>query len=270
MITSRTIPELREALAPLRTAATVGLVPTMGGLHSGHEALVRAARADCGVVVTSIFVNPAQFGAGEDLERYPHDEEADFRLAETWDVDCLFVPSVGEMYPDGFQTWVDVEEVSRGLEGASRPGHFRGVATVCLKLFNIVRPDRAYFGRKDAQQAALVERMARDLDLELEIVVVPTVRDEDGVAASSRNVYLSADERDAARALPRALEAGARAHRAGDDASQAARTVLAREPRLAPEYVEVAQLDGRVYLLAAVRAGSTRLIDNIVLEEVAD
>jgi pantoate--beta-alanine ligase len=267
MITSRTIPELREALAPLRTGTTVGLVPTMGGLHRGHEALVRAARTDCGVVVASIFVNPAQFGAGEDLERYPADEEADSRLAEAWDVDCLFVPAAGEMYPEGFQTWIDVEQVSLGLEGASRPGHFRGVATVCLKLFNIVRPDRAYFGQKDAQQAALVERMARDLDLELEIVVVPTVREGDGVAASSRNVYLSPEERDAARALPRALDAGARAYRAGTDAAEAAKAVLTGEPRLAPEYVEVARLDGRVYLLAAVRAGSTRLIDNVVLEE---
>jgi pantoate--beta-alanine ligase len=270
MITSRTIPELREALAPLRTGTTVGLVPTMGGLHSGHEALVRAARADCGIVVASIFVNPAQFGAGEDLERYPRDEDADSRVAETWDVDCLFVPSVGEMYPDDFQTWVDVEEVAHGFEGASRPGHFRGVATVCLKLFNIVRPDRAYFGQKDAQQAALVDRMARDLDLELEIVVVPTVREEDGVAASSRNVYLSPDEREAARALPRALEVGARAHSAGEDAAEAARAVLTAEPRLAPEYVEMARLDGRIYLLAAVRAGGTRLIDNVVLEEVAE
>jgi pantoate--beta-alanine ligase len=270
MITSRTIPELREALAPLRTGTAVGLVPTMGGLHRGHEALVRAARADCGIVVASIFVNPAQFEAAEDLERYPRDEEADSRLAETWGVDSLFVPSAAEMYPDGFQTWVDVEEVARGLEGSARPGHFRGVATVCLKLFNIVRPDRAYFGQKDAQQAVLVDRMARDLDLELEIVIVPTVRDEDGVAASSRNVHLSSDERDAARALPRALEAGARAYRAGDDPAEAAKTVLAGEPRLAPEYVELARLDGRVYLLAAVRAGGTRLIDNIVLEEVAE
>ncbi len=270
MITSRTIPELRASLAPLRSGTTVGLVPTMGGLHRGHEALVRGARADCGVVVASIFVNPAQFGAGEDLERYPRDEEADSRLAAALGVDCLFVPSVDELYPDGFQTWVDVEQVSRGLEGASRPDHFRGVATVCLKLFNIVRPNRAYFGQKDAQQAALVERMARDLDLELEIVVVPTVREDDGVAASSRNVYLSPEERDAARALPRALDAGARAHRAGDDAAEAAKAVLVREPRLAPEYVEVARLDGRVYLLAAVRAGSTRLIDNVVLKEVAE
>jgi pantoate--beta-alanine ligase len=270
MITSRTVRELREALTPLRTGTTVGLVPTMGGLHRGHEALVRAARADSGVVVASIFVNPAQFGAGEDLERYPRDEGVDSRRAEAWGVDCLFVPSVGEMYAEGFQTWVDVEQVSRGLEGASRPGHFRGVATVCLKLFNIVRPHRAYFGQKDAQQAALVERMARDLDLELEIVVVPTVREEDGVAASSRNVYLSPAEREAARALPRALEAAARAHSAGYDPAEAARAVLMGEPRLAPEYVEVARLDGRVYLLAAVRAGSTRLIDNVVLEEVAE
>jgi len=241
-------------------------VPTMGALHAGHEALVRRARAECDLVVASIFVNPAQFGAREDLGRYPHDEARDGELAEEWGIDFLFVPSAAEMYPAGFQTWVDVEALSEGLEGAGRPGHFRGVATVCLKLFNIVRPDRAYFGQKDAQQAALVERMVRDLDLELEIRVVPTVRDVDGVAASSRNAYLSAEEREAARTLPRALEAGAEAHRGGRDAARAARARLAQEPGLEPEYVEVARLNGRVYLLAAVRAGRTRLIDNVVLE----
>ena len=266
MTTARTIAVLQEALAPARASREVGLVPTMGALHGGHEALVRRARAECDVVVASIFLNPAQFGAGEDLGGYPRDEQGDTRTAAAWGVDHLFVPSVEEMYPDGFQTWVDVEGVAEGLEGAARPGHFRGVATVCLKLFNIVRPQRAYFGQKDAQQAALVQRMTRDLDLDVEIRLVPTARDADGVALSSRNAYLTAGEREAARALPRALEAGAAAHRAGDDAATAARAALAEESRLAPDYVEVAQLNGRVYLLAAVRAGRTRLIDNVVLE----
>jgi pantoate--beta-alanine ligase len=170
------------------------------------------------------------------------------------------------MYPEDFGTWVEVEGLSDELEGSARPGHFRGVATVCLKLFNIVRPDRAYFGQKDAQQAAVLERLVSDLNLELEIRVVPTVRDADGLAVSSRNAYLSSEEREAALALPRALVAGAEAFRRGDDAVATARTVLAEEPGLEPEYVEVARLDGRVYLLAAAHAGRTRLIDNVVLE----
>jgi pantoate--beta-alanine ligase len=268
--TARTIPGLREALAPDRADREVGLVPTMGALHGGHEALVRLARSECDVVVASIFVNPAQFGTGEDLDSYPRDEQGDIRTAKAWGVDHLFVPSVEEIYPDGFQTWVDVERVAEGLEGAARPGHFRGVATVCLKLFNIVRPQRAYFGQKDAQQAALVERMARDLDLDVEIQLVPTVRDADGLALSSRNAHLTAGEREAARALPRALAAGAEAHRGGGDPAEAARAALAGEPGLAPDYVEVARLNGRVYLLAAVRAGRTRLIDNVVLEGVVE
>ena len=238
----------------------------MGALHAGHRALISRAREECDVVVASIFVNPSQFGAGEDFDRYPRDEKRDAALAAEWGVDHLFVPSVAEMYPPGFQTWVDVEGIAAGLEGAGRPGHFRGVATVCLKLFNIVRPDVAFFGRKDAQQAALVGRLARDLDLELEVRVVPTVRDEDGVAVSSRNAYLSPAERGAARAIPRALAAGAAAHELGQDAAAVALAVLHEEPLLRPEYVEVAPLDGRVYLLAAVRAGRTRLIDNVVLE----
>ena len=266
MITQRTIVELRTALEPLRAGSPVGLVPTMGALHAGHEALVRRARSECDVVVASIFVNPAQFGAHEDLDRYPRNEERDAALAAEWGVDHLFVPSVAEMYPPGFQTWVHVETIGRQLEGAVRPGHFRGVATVCLKLFNIVRPDVAYFGRKDAQQAALVGRLIRDLDLELELRVVPTVRDEDGVAVSSRNAYLSPEERAAARAIPQALEAGAAAHARGEDAAAVATALLTGEPLLEPEYVEVAPLDGRVYLLAAVRVGRTRLIDNVVLE----
>ena len=270
MTTHRTILGLREALEPLRAGARIGLVPTMGALHAGHEALIRRAREECDVVVASIFVNPAQFGALEDLDRYPRDEEGDAALAAGWGVDHLFAPPVAEMYPQGFQTWVDVEGIAEELEGAGRPGHFRGVATVCLKLFNVVAPDVAYFGRKDAQQAAVVQRMVRDLDLPLEIRIVPTVRDPDGVATSSRNTYLSPEERAAARAIPRALEAGAAAHGRGEDGAAAARDVLAEEPLLDPEYVEVARLDGRLYLLAAVRVGRTRLIDNVVLEGGAE
>ena len=270
MITHRTILELRTALEPRRASARIGLVPTMGALHVGHEALIRRARAECDVVVASIFVNPAQFGAGEDLDRYPRDEEGDAARAAAWGVDHLFAPTVAEMYPSGFQTWVDVEGIAERLEGAARPEHFRGVATVCLKLFNIVGPDVAYFGRKDAQQAAVVGRMARDLDLALEVRIIPTVRGEDGIAVSSRNAYLSAKERLAARALPLSLEAGAAAHERGEDAAAAARAVLDEESLLEPEYVEVAPLDGRVYLLAAVRVGRTRLIDNLVLEGDSD
>jgi pantoate--beta-alanine ligase len=264
--TYRTVAALRTALAAARAEGRVGLVPTMGALHAGHEALIRRARDECDVVVTSIFVNPTQFGALEDLDRYPRDEAGDARLAAEWGVDLLFVPSVAEMYPAGFQTWVDVEALAEDLEEAERPGHFRGVATVCLKLFNIARPDVACFGQKDAQQAAVVERMVRDLDLELEIRVVPTVRDADGVALSSRNAYLSPAERAAAGAIPRALEAGADAYRRDEDPAAAARAVLREEPLADPEYVEVARLDGRLYLLAAVRIGTTRLIDNVVLE----
>jgi len=260
--TLRTIEEARAALPD----GGVGLAPTMGALHAGHVALFEAARRDNEVVVASIFVNPAQFGAGEDFEHYPRDEEADAALAESAGVDFLFVPSVAEMYPDAFDTWVDVGSLSAGLEGEARPGHFRGVATVCLKLFNIVRPERVYFGQKDAQQAAVVERFVEDLNLELELRVVPTVRDRDGLAVSSRNAYLSAEERAAALALPEALRAGAGAHQRGADPRAAAQAILAAEPGLQPEYVELAKLDGRMYLLAAARAGRTRLIDNVVLE----
>jgi pantoate--beta-alanine ligase len=258
----RTIEEARTLLPRER----VGLVPTMGALHAGHAALLEAARRECDTVVASIFVNPAQFGGGEDFERYPRDEGADAALAEAAEVDYLFVPSVKEMYPDDFRTWVDVGGVSEGLEGSARPGHFRGVATICLKLFNIVRPGRAYFGQKDAQQAAVLERLVADLNLDLEIRVVATVRDEDGLAVSSRNAYLSREERAAALALPRALQRAAEAYRQGEDAVAAAREVLAEEPRLASEYVELARLDGCLYVLAAVRSGGTRLIDNVVLE----
>jgi pantoate--beta-alanine ligase len=260
--TLHTIAEVREALP----REGVGLVPTMGALHAGHVALFDAARRENDLVVASIFVNPAQFGAGEDFDRYPRDEQADAAVAEAAGVDVLFVPTTAEMYPEGFDTWVEVQSLSAGLEGDARPGHFRGVATVCLKLFNIVRPDRAYFGQKDAQQAAVVERLVADLNLELEIRVLPTVREEDGLAVSSRNAYLSAQERQAAAALPKALRAGEDAQGRGADPVEAARAALAAEPGLEPEYVELARLDGRVYLLAAARAGRTRLIDNVVLE----
>jgi pantoate--beta-alanine ligase len=242
-------------------AGRVGLVPTMGAFHDGHLSLFRAARDECDTVVVSLFVNPAQFAPTEDLARYPRDEERDARLAEDAGVDVLFAPSSEEMYPPGFGTWIDVDET--GGEAASRPRHFRGVATVCLKLFNIVRPDAAYFGQKDAQQAAVLRRLVRDLNLGLELRVLPTVRDADGLALSSRNVYLAADERERALALPRALEAGRAAHAEGSDPVAAARAAL---NGLEPEYVELVGLDGATVLAAAARVGGTRLIDNVVLE----
>ena len=233
---------------------SVGLVPTMGAFHEGHLSLFAAARQENELVVASLFLNPAQFGPEEDLDRYPRDEERDTRLAEGAGVDILFAPAAEELYPEGFDTWVDVEHLGRRLEGEFRPGHFRGVATVCLKLFNIIRPRRAYFGQKDAQQAAVVKRMVSDLNLDVEIRVLPTVRDEDGLAYSSRNTYLSPEERRAALALPRAL--------ATKDPAQA-RDLLRG---LDVDYLEVADLDGQRVLAAAVHVGKTRLIDNIVLE----
>jgi pantoate--beta-alanine ligase len=245
----------------VRMHGEIGLVPTMGAFHTGHLSLFRAARGECDTVVASLFVNPAQFGAGEDLARYPRDESRDGELARDAGVDFLFAPAADEMYPAGFSTWVEVGDP--GGEGAARPGHFRGVATVCLKLFNVVRPQRAYFGQKDAQQAAVLRRMIRDLDLDLELRVLPTVRGEDGLALSSRNAYLSAEERQRALALPRGLEAGRSAHVHGSDPVAAARASM---NGLEPEYVEVLDLDGVTVLAAAARVGSTRLIDNVVLE----
>jgi pantoate--beta-alanine ligase len=253
----RTIAELREERARVAGGTTVALVPTMGAFHDGHLALFRAARAECDAVFVSLFVNPAQFGAGDDLECYPRDERRDAALAEAAGVDVLFVPSADELYPPGFATWVDVADT--GAEGEARPGHFRGVATVCLKLFNLVRPDVAYFGQKDAQQVAVLTRMVADLALDLRLRVVPTVRDHDGLALSSRNAYLSTADRERALALPRALE---RARGAADPVA-AARAQL---NGLAPEYVEVVDLGGAKVLAAATRIGTTRLIDNIVLE----
>ena len=255
MKVARTIAELRAALETAGARDTsVGLVPTMGAFHDGHRSLFRAAREECDIVVVSLFINPAQFDQGSDLDGYPRDLEADSALAERAGIDVLFAPPVDEIYPPGFQTWVDVTELGRQLEGVHRPGHFRGVATICLKLFNLVRPARAYFGQKDAQQVAVLRRMIRDLDLDVTLRVLPTVRDADGLAISSRNAQLTAEERERALALPRAL---------------ATRDLVAARAGLAGldvDYVEVVDLDPPV-LAAAVRVGSTRLIDNVVLDK---
>jgi len=247
------IAEVRQALRD--SPGVVGLVPTMGGLHAGHAALFAAARPECDVLVASLFVNPAQFADARDLDAYPRDLGADGAVAGAAGVDILFAPSAAEMYPQGFATWVEPAGAATGLEGELRPGHFRGVATVCLKLFNIVRPQTAWFGRKDAQQVAVLKQLVRDLDLELEISVVETVRDDDGLALSSRNARLSPEERATALAIPRAL--------ATRDATKA-RLVLSRAG-IEPEYVAVADLDGPTLAVAA-RVGGTRLIDNIRLE----
>jgi pantoate--beta-alanine ligase len=260
------VAEVRSMLDEERTGGrSIGLVPTMGAFHAGHLALMAASRQRDDVTVVSLFVNPAQFGPGEDLARYPRDEARDADVAEEAGVGVLFAPPVEEMYPPGFDTWVDPGELAHVLEGAVRPVHFRGVATVCTRLFGIAAPDRAYFGRKDAQQVAVITQVVRDLSLPIEIVACPTVRDPDGLALSSRNAYLSAEERQLALSLPRALEAGLAAYRAGMDPVAAARPLLDGVPGLTVDYVAVAELDGRT-LAAAIRLGSTRLIDNVRLE----
>ncbi|MDP9244634.1 MAG: pantoate--beta-alanine ligase [Chloroflexota bacterium] len=266
MKVTRTIDETRAALQATRDAGDrIGLVPTMGAFHEGHLSLIRAARAESDRVVVSLFVNPTQFGADEDLGRYPRDEARDAALAEAEGADLLFAPSADEIYPPGFTTWIDVGELGEILEGAARPGHFKGVATVCCKLFEIVRPAQAYFGRKDAQQVAVVKQVVRDLNLGLVIRAMPTVRDADGLALSSRNRYLSSEERQEALKLPRALAAGLEAYRGGRDAVSVACELLTG---VDVDYVTIADLDGPT-LAAAVRIGSVRLIDNLRLEEEA-
>lgn len=250
MIVARTVSEVRAALAD-RRSGTVALVPTMGALHAGHLALLAAARARCDTVVMSLFVNPAQFGEPADLNGYPRDEGHDLEVARDAGVDVVFAPSAAEMYPPGYQTWVEVTELGAVLEGEHRPGHFRGVATVCLKLFTIVRPDVAFYGQKDAQQVEVLRRMVADLNLELELAVVPTVRDRNGLALSSRNVRLSPEERARALALPRALATGD---------PDTARTIL-ETAGLEVDYVALAPFDPPT-LAAAVHVGATRLIDN--------
>jgi pantoate--beta-alanine ligase len=275
---------LRDALAePRRAGRTIGLVPTMGALHEGHLSLLRAARGRCDVVVMSLFVNPTQFRPDEDLERYPRDEERDLRLAEAEEVDIVYAPPVEEVYPDGLSTSVEVgslTEVLCGDPGRRGPDHFRGVTTVVAKLFNAVDPEIAFFGQKDAQQAVVIRRMVRDLDFPVEIVVLPTVREPDGLAMSSRNRYLAAEDRQQALALSRALAAIERTAAAGAELEPA--LVEAREDLKAagiePEYLEardaedlspVATLDGRTVLVAvAARVGDTRLIDNVLIEPV--
>ena len=247
----RTVTEVRAALGSRRRP--VGFVPTMGAFHAGHVALFEAAGKECASVVASLFVNPAQFGERADLDRYPRNEARDLAIADHAGVDILFAPSPDEMYPEGFETWVTLDTLGSSLEGASRPGHFRGVATVCLKLFNIVQPDTVYFGQKDAQQVEVIRRMLADLNLAIQLRVQPTVRDPDGLAMSSRNVRLSPADRERALALPRAL--------ATRDPVKA-RAMLSG---LEVEYVEVAPFDPPV-LAAAVRIGGVRLIDNVTLE----
>ena len=275
--------ELREALAgPRREGRRIGLVPTMGYFHDGHLSLMRQARHDCDVVVVSVFVNPAQFGPGEDLGSYPRDEDRDAELAGLEGVDLLWTPDAEQMYSEGFATAVEVANDLTGvLEGDSEQrgsSHFRGVTTVVAKLFNSVQPDVAYFGRKDAQQAVVIERMTRDLDFPVQIEVLPTVRDDDGLALSSRNAYLDPEQRERATAISRALRAAERAARDGETSTgalvQAARDEL-RDAGIEPEYVEarsaedlspIADLNGRPVLLAvAARVGRARLIDNVVI-----
>jgi pantoate--beta-alanine ligase len=246
-----------RTIAELETAPRTGLVPTMGALHAGHRALLAAARQENDRVVMSLFVNPAQFDMEADLAAYPRDEERDLEIAAAEGVDVVFAPAADELYPAGFRTWVEPAEV--GAEGDARPGHFRGVATVCLKLFSLVRPEHAYFGQKDAQQVAVIRQLVRDLNVPLEIRVVPTVRDDDGLALSSRNVLLSAEERERALALPLALQKAV----AAADPVAAARASL---NGLEPDYVEAVDLGDATVLAAAVRVGSTRLIDNVLLK----
>lgn len=277
MRVARTIAEVREAVrgSPL----SLGLVPTMGFLHEGHLSLVRRARAECDRVAVSIFVNPSQFGPHEDFSTYPRDLDRDLSLLRAEGVDLVLAPAVEEIYPPGFAASVDVGPIGRALEGVERPGHFAGVATVVAKLFNIFQPDRAYFGQKDAQQVLVVRKLVVDLNFPLEVVACPTVREADGLALSSRNVYLSPPERQAATVLWRALSAARAAHAAGEvDAERlraAMRAVLAQEPLAHVGYVsvadaatleELAQVDRPALLSLAVRIGDTRLIDNLTLD----
>jgi pantoate--beta-alanine ligase len=262
-----------------RLAEPVGLVPTMGYLHEGHLSLVRAARAECASVAVSIFVNPTQFGPNEDLKAYPRDLRRDMNLLNAENVDMVWVPTPEQMYPEGFQTWVTVEEITKPLEGGMRPGHFRGVTTVVAKLFNGVQPQKAYFGQKDAQQAAVIRRMVRDLNFPVQMVVCPIVREPDGLALSSRNTYLNPSERQAGTVLYRALSAARAAFESGELSPEALRLILAEtinaEPLARLQYVSCAHPDtlleldgpitGRALLSMAVFMGKTRLIDNMIL-----
>jgi len=273
---AKTIPDLRALREQINSS--VGFVPTMGYLHQGHMALVKQARIDNSAVIASIYVNPAQFGPREDFASYPRDLDQDLDLLRREGTDIVFVPSDAEMYPPDFSSWIDVEKVTERLEGASRPGHFRGVATVVAKLFNIVQPSRAYFGQKDAQQVMVIKRMVSDLNMGLEIVVVPTVRESDGLAMSSRNVYLSPEERQAATVLFQALTLAQQLKQGGQkDAEEVRRqmtSLIQEEPLARIDYVSIADnetleelslIDRPALASLAVRIGKTRLIDNTPL-----
>ena len=276
MKTVTSLPDLRAARLPLK--GTIGLVPTMGYLHEGHLSLVRQAKAECDHVIVTIFVNPTQFGPKEDLSNYPRDLERDLELLSPLGVDLVWNPSAETMYPPGYQTWVEVEALTNPLEGAMRPGHFKGVTTVVAKLFNATQPHKAYFGQKDAQQAAVIRRMAVDLNFPLEVIVCPTVREADGLAMSSRNKYLNEAERQAATVLFRALSSAKGLYEGGERDAEALRRkmkeVLEAEPPAQLQYVSCADYDtleeleevtGKTLLSLAVFVGKTRLIDNFVL-----
>lgn len=276
MMIVSTLEELHSAR--LLLDGKLGLVPTMGYLHEGHISLARRAKAECDSVAVSIFVNPTQFGPNEDLSTYPRDLDRDFHLLEDAGVDLVWTPTPEVMYPLGFQTWIQVEEMTRPLEGAQRPGHFRGVTTVVTKLFNAIQPDKAYFGQKDAQQAAVIRQMTKDLNFPIEIVVCPIVREPDGLAMSSRNVYLDLEERRAATVLYRSLSAAKASYdqgeRDGEKLRQIMKAIIASEPLAQMQYVSCADYDslqeldkvnGKTLLSMAVFLGKTRLIDNFVL-----
>jgi len=276
----KTIPQVRQWVkAQRQQGRKIGLVPTMGYLHEGHLTLMRRAKNSCDAVIISIFVNPTQFGPQEDYERYPRDLERDLKLAREVGVDTVFAPEVQEMYPPGYATYVEVEGLTEVLCGATRPGHFRGVATVVTKLFNIVQPDEAFFGLKDYQQAMVIKRMVKDLNIPVEIVTVPTVREEDGLALSSRNKYLTPEERRQALSLYRALKLGEELIRRGERRADKVREAMTKEilsqPLARIDYVSVndaetlkplEEISGKVLLAVAVWIGSTRLIDNVVVE----
>jgi pantoate--beta-alanine ligase len=280
----RTIAWMKEAARKARAEnRIIGFVPTMGALHAGHTGLVERAKQECAPVIASIFVNPKQFGPKEDFAKYPRTLEADSEKFAAAGVDALFLPEAAEIYPSGFRTYVTVEALSDRLEGRTRPGHFRGVATVVMKLLEVVQPHFAYFGRKDAQQVRIISQMARDLNLDTEIVVCPIVREPDGLALSSRNAYLTADERRAATVLHRALAAARSELTTGDRDSlrlqTAMRRVLEGEPQAALDYAEIVDADSfepvmRIarpsYILLAAFIGKTRLIDNLYVEPVGD
>ncbi|MCL2337969.1 MAG: pantoate--beta-alanine ligase [Firmicutes bacterium] len=280
MLICRTIAEIKDFVRTARGAGqTVGLVPTMGYFHAGHLALMEEAGKTCDVVVVSLYVNPMQFGPREDLAQYPRDFERDCAMAREAGVDAIFVPTDEEMYPQGFATYVEVTGLTDRLCGQSRPGHFRGVATVVTKLLNIVTPDRAFFGRKDAQQALVIQRLVKDLNMDQEVVILPTVREEDGLAMSSRNVYLTAEQRRDALVLYRSLRAFRETVQRGErDAGKLRGMIydlIAAVPGARPDYVEVLGLpelqpieilQGGVIAAVAVRFGNTRLIDNVIME----